>query len=146
VTQDQPGVVASSVCPSGYRAALERSSSRYVGDNQGWGRKDDLIDEQDGPYYFMAWEPNYPQPVTVEITLAQSVQAVEFRVFQDPFTAVDGDITIEAAGRRFDIALSGMDGWRSHVFDQPVTVDSFTVSRSQAEANIMEVMVCAVVE
>jgi hypothetical protein len=138
--------VAGEVCPSGRRAELEAASTRYVGENRGWGRKDDLVDEQDGPYHFMAWEPNYEQVVTVEIGLTEPVLAADVRVFQDPFTPVSGTITIEIGGRTVDIELSGTDGWRVHTFPEPVLVDGLTIERNQPEENIMEVMLCLAAE
>ncbi|MGH1489278.1 MAG: hypothetical protein ACRBK7_07795 [Acidimicrobiales bacterium] len=134
--------VESSVCPSGTRAELERAATRYVGENRGWGRKDDLVDEQDGPYYFMAWEPNYDLPVTVEVILIEPVLATDIRVFQDPFTPVSGTITVDVADRQVDIELSGTDGWRIHDFDEPTLVDRFSISRNGVESNIMEVLLC----
>ncbi len=136
------GGVASTVCPSRARAELERAATRYVGENRGWGRKDDLVDEQDGPYYFMAWEPNYELPVTVEIILDEPVLATDIRVFQDPFTPVSGTISIEVAGEAAAIELSGTDGWRVHNFAQPILVDRFTIGRDAVESNIMEVVLC----
>lgn len=134
------------VCPSGLRARLEAAELSYVGANQGWGRKDDLVDEQDGPYYFEAWEPNHELPVTVEVALDQPVLAADIRVHQDPFIPVSGTITVSIPGtdgeQEFGIDLSGTDGWRVHTFDEPITIERFTIRRETAQANIMEVMVC----
>lgn len=136
--------VANSVCPSGQRAELELAALRYVGENQGWGRLFDLVDEQDGPHYYQAWEPGYPDPVTVEVILADPVMATEIRLAQDPFTPVDGDILIEAAGQQIAITLEGTEGWKQHVFAQPTRLDRFTIGRSSVTSNIMEVLVCVV--
>lgn len=135
----------SDVCPSGFRAPLEQAVTSYVGPNQGWGRKDDLIDEQDGPNRFEAWEPGYPDEVVVEVALADPVIATDIRVAQDPFTPVDGVITIRvegAAAQPIELLLSGTEGWRVHTFDEPLVVTRFTIGREQAESNIMEVLVC----
>ncbi len=138
--------VPTTVCPSGLRARLEASDLTYVGSNQGWGRKDDLVDEQDGPFYFEAWEPNHELPVTVDVVLDQPALAADIRVHQDPFTPVSGTITIlvtdDGEPLEIGIGLSGTDGWRVHDFDQPVVIERFTIGRDIAEANIMEVMVC----
>lgn len=134
--------VSNDVCASGFRAELEWAAVRYVGDNRGWGRKDDLVDEQDGPFYFQAWEPNYELPVSVEIILNEPVLATDVRVAQDPFTPVAGIITVEAADQRFEIELSGTDGWRVHTFDTPTVIDRLTIGRDARESNIMEVLLC----
>lgn len=134
--------VDSDVCPSGTRAELEKASTRYVGENRGWNRKDDLVDEQDGPYYFMAWEPNYADLVTVELILTEPVLATDIRVFQDPFTPVSGTIAIDIADQAVKIELSETDGWRVHTFDTATRVERFTIERNDVESNIMEVMLC----
>jgi hypothetical protein len=134
--------VANDVCPSGSRAELETAALRYIGENRGWGRLFDLVDEQDGPHYYQAWEPGYPDPVTVEVTLTEPVLATEIRLAQDPFTPVDGDIFIEAAGQDLTITLEGTEGWKRHVFDEPTTLDRFTIRREAVTSNIMEVLVC----
>ncbi len=135
-----PGV-ANNVCPTGLRAQLERASLSYVGENQGWGRLADLVDEQDGPHYFEAWEPGYANTVTVLVQLEEPVIASEIRLAQDPFTPVSGTITVEALGRRFPIVLEGTDGWVVADFS-PQILDSFTITRSEAQSNVMEVLVC----
>ncbi len=145
VAASQPspvGGVANDVCPTGSRAELEWSALAYVGENRGWGRKDDLVDEQEGPFYFEAWEPNYELPVSVEVTLRDPVSAVDIRVAQDPFTPVAGSIGIEIAGETVEIELSGTEGWRTHRFANPVVVERFTITRTERRANIMEVLLC----
>jgi len=132
----------STVCPNGARAALETASLQYTSAATGWGRLDDLVDEQEGPFYFMAWEPNFPDPVTVRITLAEPVLASDLRVFQDPFTEVGGSIQIVTDSEAFSIGLSGVDGWRVNTFAEPTVITAFTVARTQMESNIMEVMIC----
>ncbi len=141
-----PGV-ASARCPSGHRAVLEDATLTYVGENEGWGRLADLVDEQDTQFTFEAWEPGYPNEVTVSVALDEPVLAVDIRVAQDPFTPVSGLIEITATlnGQeleRFDIELEGVDGWKAHSFEPPQLLDGFTITRRNAEANIMEVMVC----
>ncbi len=140
--QELASGVANEVCPSGFRAELERADLRYLGDNRGWERKNDLTDEQDGPFYFTTWEPNYELPVTVEVVLDQPVSVLDLRVHQDPFTAVSGVISIDAADRQISVELSGTDGWRVHTFDEPTPLDRFTIRRDQREANVVEVLVC----
>lgn len=137
-----PQVQENSVCLSGFRAPLESAQLRYVGENQGWGRLFDLVDEQDGPFYFQAWEPGYPDPVTVEVELAAPVEATEIRVAQDPFTPVDGSIFINAAGQDIVLELEGTEGWKGHRFDEISTLDRFTIRREAVASNIMEVLVC----
>jgi len=139
--------VPSVKCPSGSRAELENATLSYVGTNQGWNRLDDLVDEQDAEFEFEAWEPGYPDPVTVEVVLADPVSAVDIRVSQDPFTPVSGDIEFLAlAGdelvETFTITLDGVDGWREHTFAKPTIIDRFRITRSTEAANIMEVLVC----
>ena len=135
--------VANSVCESGARAELERASLEYVSEATGWGRKDDLVNEQDGPFYFEAWEPNFSEPVSVEISLAEPVLATEIRVFQDPFTEVSGTIGIVTdSGSEFAIELSGVDGWKTHEFPEPELLAQLTVTREQEASNIMEILVC----
>lgn len=140
------GGVGNAVCPTEARAELEWAALRYVGENRGWGRKDDLVDEQDGPYYFEAWEPNHPDPVSVEVLLKDPVLATEIRLAQDPFTEVAGTIEVEVGAERFGIELSGTDGWRVHRFDQPQLLDRFTITRTAIESNVMEVLVCVVAD
>lgn len=137
-----PQVQENGVCQSGFRAPLESAQLRYVGENQGWGRLFDLVDEQDGPFYFQAWEPGYPDPVTVEVELAVPVEATEIRVAQDPFTPVDGSIFISAAGQDIVLELEGTEGWKVHRFDELPMLDRFTIRREAATSNIMEVLVC----
>lgn len=134
--------VSNTVCPTGARAELEWAALRYVGSSRGWGRMDDLVDEQDGPYYFEAWEPNFAEPVSVEITLVDPVLATELRVAQDPFTEVGGTITVLAAETIIDLELSGVGGWQVHEFAEPTVVQTITITRSNADSNIMELMVC----
>ncbi len=134
--------VGNDVCPTGLRAELELATTRYVGDTTGWNRKDDLIDEQDGPFYFQAWEPGFDRPVEVEIVLDQPVLATEIRVAQDPYTPVAGAITVTIDGRSEPIGLDGTGGWRVLPLAQPTIVDRLTVGRDQAEANIVELLVC----
>ena len=134
--------VPSTVCPSGHRAALERAQLRYVGTDTGWNRLHNLVDEQEEPWYFLAWEPGYPGEVTVEVVLDQPVLATDIRVAQDPYTVTSGTIEIVAADQQINLRLSGTNGWRTHTFDQPVELDRLTISRSQAETNIVELMVC----
>jgi len=136
------GGVPNSVCATGARAELEFASLRYVGPNTGWGRLADLVDEQDGPWYFEAWEPGYPDPVTVEIVLTEPVLATQIRVAQDPYSETAGTIEIVAAGQTISLALSGVDGWQVHDFSPATELRSFTISRSQFESNIVEVLVC----
>ncbi len=133
--------VANTVCPTGKRAALERATLSYIGQNEGWGRLNDLVDEQDGPHYFEAWEPGYPNPVTVLVVLDQPVVASEIRVAQDPFTPVAGTITLEAMGQEFALELEGTDGWAVAGFTSQV-LDRFTITRSDRQSNVMEVLVC----
>jgi len=134
--------VATAACPSGLRAPLETATLRYTSANTGWDGLFNLTNEQDGPYYFQAWEPNYPNLVTVEVTLAQPVQAVDIRVFQDPFTEVAGAVEISLNGTTQSIALSGTDGWRAWNLGSPTIVERFSISRDGWQENIMEVMVC----
>lgn len=141
------GGVASTRCPSGYRALLETATLAYTTQNTGWDRLNNLVDEQDTTFTFEAWEPGYPLKVTVAVSLDQSVQAADIRVAQDPFTPVSGTIDITArlggaAVESFGIELGGVNGWKAHSFVQPVTIDGFTITRSNIEANIMEVMIC----
>lgn len=130
------------VCPSGQRAPLELSTHTYTSANDGWSGKHHLVDEQDGPWYFMAWEPNYPELVTVEVVLDQQVLAGDIRVHQDPFTPVSGEVEIRIGSSVYPIALSGTDGWRVVTFSEPVVIDRFEISRDAAGENIMEVMIC----
>ena len=139
--------VASAKCPSGFRAELENATLRYVTQNQGWGRLDDLVDEQDAEFEFEAWEPGFPDLVTVEVDLGELVSAVDIRVSQDPFTPVNGDIEIETfVGdeliESFTIALDGVDGWRDHTFTEPALLERFWITRRTETANITEVVVC----
>lgn len=115
---------------------------RYVSANTGWDRLYDLVNEQDGPYYFGGWEPNYPNQVQVEILLQDTVLASQIRVAQHPFDPVSGDINISAAGIDFSLTLSGIDGWQAYTFDPPVELDAFTVERNDVNSNIVEVLVC----
>lgn len=139
---DQGVVVDTSICPSGRRAPLERASLRYIGENTGWMRMVNLVDEQDGPYYFKGWEPGYGSSVTVELGLRQPVLVSEIRLAQDSDTAVSGLIAIGIPGDGFNIELDGVGGWKSHQFDVPVAIDTFTINRQSAESNVMEVIVC----
>lgn len=134
--------IVNQVCPSGLRAELELATTTYVGEATGWNRKDDLIDEQDGPFYFQAWEPGYDGPVEVEIVLEQPVLAAEIRVAQDPYTPVAGAITVTIDGRSDPIELDGTGGWRVLRLDEPTVLDRLTVRREQAEANIVELLIC----
>ncbi len=134
--------VLNQACDSGFRAPLEQAVLRYVGPNQGWGRIDDLVDEQDGPYYFEAWEPGYPDEVTVEVVLAEPVNATEIMVAQDPFTPVSGAIDIQSSVVSGQIELSGTEGWRALVLPSTPKLSSFTIRRDDALENIMEVLVC----
>lgn len=134
--------IANSECASGFRAPLEQATLRYVGANQGWGRIADLVDEQDGPFYFEAWEPGYPDDVTVEVALAEPVRATEIRVAQDPFTPVSGAIDIDSAIGSGAIQLSGTEGWRSLELPTTSLLTSFTIRRDAESENVMEVLVC----
>lgn len=134
--------VDNAVCPSGRRAELELATTSYVGATTGWNRKDDLIDEQDGPFYFQAWEPGFDRPVEVEIVLDQPVLAAEVRVAQDPYTPVAGAITVTIDGRSEPIELDGTGGWRVLRLSEPTVLERLTVRRDQAEANIAELLVC----
>jgi len=134
--------VVNEVCPSGLRAELELATTSYVGEATGWNRKDDLVDEQDGPFYFQAWEPGFGEPVEVEILLERPVRAVEVRVAQDPYTPVAGVITVTIDGRSEPIELDGTGGWRVLSLSEPTVLDRLTVRREQAEANIVELLVC----
>lgn len=134
-------------CPSGQRAPLELAALRYVGPNVGWNRLDDLVDEQDTEFTFEAWEPGYPDEVTVEVTLNQPVDAVDIRVAQDPFTPVSGDIEISTFFEgdlvdTFLLPLSGTDGWIANEFATTARIDQFTITRDGVSENIMEVLVC----
>lgn len=129
------------VCPTRRRAKLEGAELSYMGDNTGWDRLDDLVDEQEGPYY-MTWEPNYPDPVTVSVRLEQPVMATEIRVAQDPITPVDGIISIAIDEAVNDLTLSGLGGWKVLSFDEPRRLDDFTISRDSVGANIVELLVC----
>ncbi len=139
---DQGVVVDVSICPSGRRAPLERASLRYVGENTGWMRMVNLVDEQDGPYYFKGWEPGYDSSVTVELGLQQPVLVSEIRLAQDSDNAVSGLIAVGIPGDGFNIELDGVGGWKSHQFEVPVAIDTFTINRQNAESNVMEVIVC----
>ena len=130
------------VCPSGRRAPLEEATLRYVSVEQGWNRLDDLVDEQDGPYYLTDWEPGYPGTVSVEVVLAEAVEATAVRVAQNPFMEVAGTITVEVAGQVRSIALEGRGGWKEYRFIDPTTVDRFTITRNDERSNIIEVVVC----
>lgn len=134
--------IATQVCPAGRRAQLESSSLSYVSATTGWGRLYDLVDEQDGPYYFMAWEPGYSEPVTVEVVLSEPALAADIRVHQDPFTPVAGTIDIDVSGLAVQIELSGTDGWRVHEFGTATLIERFTITRDAFEENVMEVMIC----
>lgn len=134
--------VANAVCPSGSRAELEFASLRYVGENTGWGRLGDLVDEQDGPFYFETWEPGYPLPVTVEVALTQPVLATELRIAQDPFTEVAGSVDFSAGTTSFSLTMSGVDGWQVHTFAEPTVIERFTITRDQPSENVMEVLIC----
>ncbi len=134
--------VVNDVCASGFRAPLERAALRYLSEERGWNRMADLTNEQDGPDYYGLWEPDYPGTVTVEVRLAEPVEATEVRLAQHPFAQVSGTITVDAGGQVLPIELSGMGGWRSHVFAQPTVLESFTITRNQPESNIVEVLVC----
>ncbi len=134
--------IDSDVCPSGRRAALENAQLRYVGDNQGWSRLDDLVDEQDGPFYFNGWEPGYPDDVTVEVLLAEPALAQDIRIAQDPYTPVSGLIAIGVIGEGFNLEMSGTGGWQVHDFGEPRIIGSFTINRQNPEANVMEVVIC----
>jgi len=133
---------ANSVCASGFRAPLEQASLRYLGPNEGWGRLDDLVDEQEGPFYFQAWEPGYPDDVTVLITLSEPVLATAVLVAQDPFTPVSGTIDVDSAAFAGSIDLSGTDGFRSLDLDQALPLSGLTIRRDGPDENIMEVLVC----
>lgn len=137
-----PPGATTTVCPSGKRAELEFASLAYTSAETGWQRLYDLVDEQDGPHYFMAWEPGYGGPVTVQVTLAEPVLAADIRVFQDPFTPVEGAIDMLAAGIPIEIPISGVDGWRVFDFGSPTEVGEFSITRDRPEENIMEVMIC----
>ncbi len=132
----------SMVCPSGFRAPLELATVEYLSTETGWNRKDDLIDEQDAQYYFNTWEPNYPGLVQVEMILPEPVLATDLRVAQDPINEVSGVIDAETAGLSIRFVLEGLGGWRVHDFDEPTLVERVTFTRSEASANIVEVMVC----
>lgn len=136
-----PGV-ANQVCGTGFRAPLERAALRYVSEEQGWNRMIDLVNEQDGPFYFGLWEPDYPGTVSVEVSLERPVQATEIRLAQHPYQDVSGTITVETAGMILPIELSGRDGFRSHTFVDPVVIDSFVITRSDPDSNITEVIIC----
>ncbi len=140
--QDLDPGVANNVCSSGRRATLERADLEYISGEKGWNRKGDLVNEQDGPFYFGLWEPDYPGTVSVEVTLDAPVQATEILLAQHPYQDVSGVITVDIAGVTVPIQLSGRDGFKSHSFDQPVVVESFVITRSEAAANITEVIVC----
>lgn len=131
-----------SVCASGRRAQLEFASLSYVTAATGWGRLYDLVDEQDGPYYFNAWEPGFTEPVTVELVLREPALAADIRVHQDPFTPVSGTIDIDVSGLTIAIGLAGTDGWQVHDFGAPTLIERFTISRDAFEENVMEVMIC----
>ncbi len=146
-----PPVIAEGVesikCPSGQRARLENANLVYIGENQGWNRLDDLVDEQDAEFEFEAWEPGFPDPVTVEVVLDELISAVDVRVSQDPFTPVSGNIELEVFRGdeildSFTIALDGMGGWREHTFSEPTLFDRFRITRRVETANIVEVLVC----
>lgn len=134
--------VLTATCPNGRRAQLELASLAYSSANTGWGRLFNLVDEQDGPYYFLAWEPGYELAVTVEITLQEPALASDIRVHQDPYTPVAGAIGVTASGVAIEIPLSGVDGWRVHDFSPPIELRSFTITRDASTENIMEVVVC----
>ena len=114
----------------------------YLSEETGWNRKDDLIDEQDAQYYFNTWEPNFPGVVQVEVIMPQPVMATDLRVAQDPITEVSGVIDAEAAGHSIQFQLEGLGDWQVHTFDEPTLLDRFTLTRSEASANIVEVMIC----
>ena len=130
------------VCPSGARAELERAALKYVSDLRGWGRMEDLVDEQDGPDYFEGWEPGFGETVAVQLILDQPVRATEFRVAQDPSNPVSGTIFLEAAQQTFEIELSGSGGWKVHELDAPLFIETVTIERRAEESNIMEFVVC----
>ncbi len=136
--------VANDVCMSGRRAQLELAELRYVTDEQGWNRKGDLVNEQDGPFYFGLWEPDYPGTVSVEVTLETPVQATEIMLAQHPYQDVSGVITIETADTVIPIELAGRDGFQTHSFSAPVAIESFIITRSDAAANITEVILCVI--
>lgn len=133
---------ATTVCPSGRRASLERSTQTYTSALNGWGGSDHLVDEQNGPYYFQAWEPNFPDLVSVEVALDGQVLATDIRVFQDPFTPVAGEVEIVIGSTVYPIVLSGVDGWRVATFAEPMVLDRFEITRDATPENIMEVMIC----
>ena len=146
VIEIDPGL-PSVKCQSGLRAPLERAALQYIGPNVGWNRLDDLVDEQDNEFTFEAWEPGFPDEVTVELTLNAPVDAVAIQVAQDPFTPVSGDIEISTFfdGElidTFSIPLSGVDGWEVNTFDTTTRIDRFTITRDDEAENIMEVLVC----
>ncbi len=134
--------VANLVCPSGYRAPLERAGTIYLSDETGWKKKDSLIDEQDGPHYYTEWEPNFEGFVAVEVVLPKPVMATDIRVAQNPFVEVGGTLNLEAAGNSFTLELQGMGGWVVHEFDEPTRLDRFTIERDNIKTNIVEVLIC----
>ncbi len=133
--------VPNDVCPSGARAELEWAALQYVGTTRGWGRMEDLVDEQDGPFYFEGWEPGFTEPVSVQLILDEPVFATEVRVAQDPENPVSGTISIEAISAH-ELELSGTGGWQVLSFDEPLLLDSLTIERSAEESNVMELIVC----
>jgi len=126
---------------------MDDATVGYVGENTGWGRPYDLIDNPDGPYYISDWEPGYPDEVSVELVLAEPVRATSIMVAQNPFRELGGAIQLSGAlldGSPFsaEIALSGSGGWRSHELNPPAVLDRFTVTRADPDANVVELLVC----
>jgi len=120
---------------------------RYVSENRGWGRPYDLIDHQDGPYYLTDWEPGYPNEVTVELAFAAPVRANALWVAQNPYREVSGSLQFAGSGIdgtpfAAEITLAGTGGWRSVDLSPPTIVDRFTITRSAAETNVVELLVC----
>lgn len=136
------GVVAFPECPTGASISLTSATTAYTSAAMGWGRKEDLINEQGESFVYRGWEPGFPGEVSVAVSWGTPVPASHILVARDPSRPTGGTVTLEAAGVTYAVAMAGQGGWVVTALPAGTALQSFTIGRSDETSNVMEVAVC----
>lgn len=85
--------------------------------------------------------------MSVEVVLTEAARVAGIWVAQNPYQPVGGSLKL--TGNYLDgtpvdgsIALSGSGGWRSFEVNPPAVLDRFTITRNNADSDVVELLVC----
>jgi hypothetical protein len=130
-------------CASGTQADLSDAVTSYVGANQGWGRKKDLIDEQGSATPWNAWEPGYSDPVTVKISWSPAIRVDRVLIARNVFGPSAGIVDVVLGnGATASADLGTTTGQWLPKEMAAADQTSLQITRNAANENITEIVLC----